>query len=100
MYNVPSGVNIHPIERLQECDKVLKMVNQSLFPIYVFPVVLHLLSFHIAPIAKFGFKSRLFGASFSNNVGAEGPIHAFGKYRVLEITAAVGTFDGSTGMYV
>lgn len=96
-YNIPLSINMHPIQRLQKCDKVLKMVNESLFPIYIFPILVHLLSFHIAPVAKFVFKSRLFGVSFSNNVGSDVPISVFGKYRILESNAAVGTFDGSTG---
>lgn len=89
---------MHPVQRLMECDKIFKMVNESLFPTHVFPLLVYFLSYHIAPIAKFGFKGRHFGASLSNNLGIPVPVCAFdNKYRVLEQSAACATYDGATG---
>lgn len=91
---------MHPVERLTECDKVLKTVNKSLFSTYIFPLLINCLSFHIAPIAKLGFKNVLFGACFSNIYGSGAPIFAFEEiYRILDYGSACGTFDGNTGVY-
>lgn len=58
----------------------------------------YILSFHIAPIAKFGFRSLILGSSISNFPGPAKEIQLENGMRIVEVGGAVGGFDGAAGM--
>lgn len=85
-----------PVDRVKECEKIIKRVNPALFN-RIFPILTYILSFHIAPIAQFGFRSSVFGTSISNFPGPAKEIQLENGSKLVEVGGAVGGFDGDTG---